>query len=751
MTVKRIPHLKIAALFLLGTIFHLSVSAQNYLLRTDTIPVAGLNGNLDLAWAGGLNAPQFSKIDMDLDGTKDLFVFDRTGNKVLTFLNDGSPGTDGYTYHPEYESKFPDLHDWVLLEDYNCDGKFDIFTYSTGGIAIYKNISTTQTGLNFELVTGLLLSYQPPNTINLFVSSTDIPAICDLDNDGDLDILTFGVNGSYLEYHRNLSVENGYGCDTLFYEMRNQCWGYFSESASTNAVTLYDTCQWNVPNPELRPTMQEAALNRHAGSSVLALDMNDDGDKEVVLGDISFTNMTLVTNGGDSAYASAVAQDNSFPDNTIAVDVDIFPAGFHRDFDNDGIRDLLVSPNTPNLSLNKNSVWYYKNNGTDLFPSFSYEQDDLFQEDMIEVGEGAYPVFFDYNNDGLEDLFLGNHGVFDPVTDTYSSGISLYENTGTATSPAFTLITEDFEGLSSIGLGLSVYPAFGDMDGDGDKDMMLGDVSGQLFYFENVAPQGQTADFTLASANYTDFDNNPIDVGQFSTPQFFDVNRDNVLDLLIGERNGNVNYYENIGTATVPSFRLMEDTLGGFSVAEYWDIIGYSVPRMYEKDGDYHLLVGSKVGTLHLYNNIDGNLTGDFNLVDSVYMGINTGTRSAPALVDLNGNGVLDLVLGNYRGGLAFYRGSLTPTVSIHEQEFNPLNVYPNPVNSELTIEMDPYRARNDYTIELMDLSGRVIATYPMPSTYKLTVNVAEFQSGTYFCRVMNEEANHVKIVLIQH
>lgn len=79
-------------------------------------------------------------------------------------------------------------------------------------------------------------NYQPdsptPSMVNLYVSSIDIPAIEDVDGDGDLDIITFSILGSQVEYHKNLSMERYGDCDSLDYELRNKCWGFFTEGAS---------------------------------------------------------------------------------------------------------------------------------------------------------------------------------------------------------------------------------------------------------------------------------------------------------------------------------------------------------------------------------------------------------------------------------------------------------------------------------------------------------------------------------------
>ena len=117
-----------------------------YFVRKDTIVVKNNTDTLNLAWAGGNNYAQFSNIDLNFDGAQDLFLFDRTGNKVLTYLHVNQVNSAVYKYAPEYENKFPSgMMNWCLLKDYNCDGKQDIFTYTPGGIKVYTNTSTQQT------------------------------------------------------------------------------------------------------------------------------------------------------------------------------------------------------------------------------------------------------------------------------------------------------------------------------------------------------------------------------------------------------------------------------------------------------------------------------------------------------------------------------------------------------------------------------------------------------------------------------
>ncbi len=77
----------------------------------------------------------------------------------------------------------------MLLADYNCDGKKDIFTNTTFGLKVYKN--TTDGQLTFELQEDPLLTEIGGSMVNLQVGSSDLPALSDIDGDGDLDILGF--------------------------------------------------------------------------------------------------------------------------------------------------------------------------------------------------------------------------------------------------------------------------------------------------------------------------------------------------------------------------------------------------------------------------------------------------------------------------------------------------------------------------------------------------------------------------------
>lgn len=689
-------------------------------LRNDSIPVREGGGTQLLPWAGGLNQPQFSDIDLNLDGIKDLFVFDRSGNRILTFLNGGNSDSVDYRLAPEFREKFPPLHDWALLADYNCDGKEDIFTYAISGFSVYRNTSTTTSGLQFSLEKSLVYSQYGTNALNLYVSPVDLPGIEDIDGDGDLDIVTFKISGSTVEYHQNMTKELYGHCDSLKFQLASDCWGNFSEGLGcSNSITQGISCR--VSEEYSFDTQSEL----HAGSCVLCLNTDGDSDYEIALGDISCPNMTLQYNSGDSSSANMTGVIYDFPQATTPVSLNLFPCGYLIDADNDNKLDVLVSPNALNVSENFKGVWFYKNLGTSDSVQLSLIQNDFLQEDMIEVGEGSYPVIVDYDSDGLKDLLIGNYGYYGGSS--FQSKIAAYKNTGTVSNPEFELITRDFANIFSSGAGiLNLAPTFGDIDNDGDQDMITGDYNGNLHLFEKVPG---TAESFLHVANYQS-----IDVGQMAAPQLVDVNRDGKVDLLIGERSGNLNYYRNNGTVNAPSFALVSDTFGDVNVKKAGFVTGFSTPHLYESSGVYELLVGSENGHLYKYNNIEGNLTGSFTLVDSMFLNIWEGTRTSPFVSDINNDGLEDLFIGNYGGGLTFYKGSNLISV----EQLKPINllINPNPATNFISIPL--YFTKGKSTIEVIDLTGRIVSVPYDEQNGNISINISDLTPGIYICIIRN-------------
>ena len=723
---------------------------QVQFIRVDTIPVLIGTQSLINPWAGGINYGQFSEIDLDQDGTMDLFVFDRTGNKITTYINNGTVNAIDYKLAAQYVAQFPILHDWAILRDYNCDGKMDIFTAFTGsspGISVWKNTSTLAAGLQFQLVADSLISNLTPNSTNInqtiWVTNVDIPAVRDIDNDGDLDVLTFDGSGTHVEFHRNMSVENFGICDSLLFKIQTSCWGNFAENTLNANLTLNDSCAAPAINNQNSTSTQSAQHNLHNGSCIECIQTDNDNDHDILIGDISNQYITYGRNGGSSSFATIDSVDTRFPDYDSTLTMFIWNCAYHIDVNNDGKKDLIMCPNASNASENKKSCWYYQNTGTNTAVQVQFIKNNLLQDEMIEVGEGSFPRLFDYDNDGDQDLFIGNYGYYSSSS-AYASKIALYKNIGTINAPSFKLLTDDFINLHATTSNIvAPVPTFGDLDGDGDKDLIIGDAIGKLHYYRK--DPGPADNFVFMSSNYSG-----IDVGNYATPQLIDVDRDGIIDLLIGEQSGNVNYYKNTGTASIPNFALNTAILGNVIVNQVGYTTGYSVPFLWDHNGSYSLLVGSERGFLFRYDNIDGNLGGNFTLTDSLYVSSREGLRIAPCMGILNNDTLPDLMIGNYAGGVSVFYADLINEIASFEIHNYKFEIFPNPTSGNFNITNSIQQSDFPATFKMLNMEGQIIFQKEINSTIE-SIDVTKFAAGIYNCTLTpkNRITSHQKIVII--
>ncbi len=743
-------------------------------VRDNNIVVKDSLGNLfQFPFAGGMSNCQFSGIDLNQDGIKDLVVFDKIGNKLSCFLNLGITDSVRYLFAPEYSILFPEIKSWIQLIDYNYDGKEDIFTYSNGGIKVYKN--TTTNTLSFLLVKEPLFSSYNGNYTNLFCLSEDFPAISDIDNDGDKDILNFWVLGKFVNYHKNLSIEKFGIPDSLDFQLDDESWGCFAEDEGSN-VLLLDTCLNG------SKALQKKGI-KHSGSTLLAEDFNGDGLKDLVIGDVDYANLIKLTNSGTLTKAKMLSQDTLFPTTNKPINLYSFPLASFIDVNNDGKKDLLVSSFDPGLTTAESfkSSWFYKNIGTNTLPAFQFQQPDFLQSQMLDFGTGAYPVLFDIDNDGLKDLFVGNIGYRDTsymqggfLQSVFVSKIAYFKNEGSITNPVFKLQTRDFANISALHL-LAVFPTFADINNDGKAEMIIGNSDGKLLLFINNSSVSNPV-FTLSQSNYQS-----IDVGEFSTPQLFDLNKDGLFDLIIGERQnfwkdasnniiarkGNLNYYKNTGSTTNPIFTLITDSLGGVDITNY-DLsnYGYSTPCFFRTSlGETRLFTGNEDGKVLYFKNIDNNLNADFLLADTLKYIQSTskhkiaeGSRTAIAIADINNDNFLDVLVANAAGGISFYKGSPLNT-DIHNEihnEFVDFDVYPIPCNQLFKID-NKNKSIRIISVRLYNIFGQHIYEQKTNQIEDIFINSKDINQGFYSCIIYylsdnNDNVRSVaKKIIINH
>ncbi len=523
---------------------------------------------------------------------------------------------------------------------------------------------------------------------------------------------------------------------------------FIIEDASGTAYDLPLLGGLNVPRPQMQ-------------------DIDGDGDLDLFVQEETGSIM-FFENTGSSAEPRFVWRTDRFENLDVGEWYRMF------DLDADGDVDILAEERFSHIR-------YFRNEGTPEQARFVLAVDSLKDASgkPIFADRQNIPNLTDIDCDGLVDLFIGR------ITGT----ITRYESIGMDENqvPRFESVTDHFEDIEIIGqLQQSRHGAntmeFGDLDADGDQDLLWGDFfEPGLLYIQNlgscallsmrgepepfprrnpVATSGYNAPVMVDldsdgdmdilfgvlggafNANFTTADNlyylkqtgedafelrtkrflNTVDVGSESIVKFADLDADGDQDLMLANKIepedqnvSNIFYFENTGSVTAPRFRFVGvqipyavfclkkacaalDADGDvFMWIGTWnrDIAFYrndgsaSTPRFVEADpvyisltrgsnsspaladidadGDYDLFVGEASGTMNFYRNEGTAQEADFVFVSDQYNGIDIGRRSHPTLVDIDGDGDYDLVVGSERSGLHLFINNGSPFEPLFE------------------------------------------------------------------------------------
>ncbi|GAB4022470.1 FG-GAP-like repeat-containing protein [Spirosoma koreense] len=704
--------------------------------RYDPTPTVSINGRALLnPWAGGLNTPQYSTLRLNTDARDDLMVFDRATARVSTFIAVDNPTGAGTTWQhaPEYELAFPAMNGWALLVDYDQDGRKDLFTYGSGNVVVYHNES--QNGqVSFKVAANPLMTEGYSGRIQLYISSVDIPAITDYDDDGDIDIITFDGTGNLVAYQQNMSIERTGQKGLDYKRYQNFCWGHFQKEYC-NDFTFGVQCDDGSGRAGVDLS---GARPLHTGNTLTVIDTDGDGKKDLLFGFVSCENIARLRNAGpNNEKANFTSYDSLYPaQNPILFPA--FPAAFLEDVDGDGQKDLLASPN---MSTNENqlfdfraSSWFYKNAGTNQKPDFRLVQKDFLQSDMLDLGEHAAPALADLDGDGDLDLLVGYGGV--GIGQDYRGGVWQFENKGTAQKPAFVLVTTDYLGIGSLKL-TSLMPSFVDIDGNGSMDLILigtGANNLEIRAFVNTAAKGASVKYDLSSAVLW---SKPEDIGAEDLPTVTDVDRDGKPDLLVGKYSyGTIQYFRNTGTALKPLFQLQNQFFGGFTTDDYVYARARSIV-VTDLNGDRknEIVLAANNGSVRVYqfpNPLDQTLT----LLDSLpSIGIPSAGLIATA-ADLDGDQLPDLMLGTLAGGLRYLKNTSTRLTTDPNEDAGVPWVFPNPTDRYLTV-----RAPYDGSIDVMALTGQLIlANQAVRSDIDTVIDLKGVASGTYLIRLSGQD-----------
>lgn len=261
-------------------------------------------------------------------------------------------------------------------------------------------------------------------------------------------------------------------------------------------------------------------------------------------------------------------------------------------------------------------------------------------------------AFSDYDADGDQDLFWG---------DFFEQGLLLIENRGTCASPNLRVEPVRFPAGDAVLTSGYNAPAFGDLDGDGDADMLLGVIGGafvpnrtaaaNLYLLAQTAPRR----YQVSTSRFLTM----LDIGSESIPSLADLDGDGDLDLLLANKidpdsleTSRIYRFENTGSARRPAFR-WDGALPILGEYHYSPALGDL-----DGDGDLDMLLGTWKDRLQYYRNEGTPKAGRWLPADTAMVRITRGSNTVPALGDLDGDGDLDLVIGEASGAINYYRNA---------------------------------------------------------------------------------------------
>ncbi len=262
------------------------------------------------------------------------------------------------------------------------------------------------------------------------------------------------------------------------------------------------------------------------------------------------------------------------------------------------------------------------------------------------------PELCDIDGDGDLDFFLGNG---------YPQ-VSYFVNNGSLENADFEWQTDDYSPFETINMTGRSSSEFCDMDSDGDPDAIISGGYALSRYYENIGtaayPQLILAIDTLKCANGT------LIWGEHLS--MVDIDADGLFELFADRYFGILTYYENIGTPDSFSFQMAEYQFEGLDTG--------SMPKSHfldiDDDGDYDLLVGNQEGTIYYFQNLGDSANWDFQLVTTEFNGIDVSRNATPTTAQIDDDGDFDLFSGRdpydpsapeQRGDIFYWENQGTP------------------------------------------------------------------------------------------
>jgi hypothetical protein len=472
----------------------------------------------------------------------------------------------------------------------------------------------------------------------------------------------------------------------------------------------------------------------------MAYDMDGDGDMEIVLGEEDCNSLLLLENKGTST-SPVMDSFAVFPPKETPASFGTFPAAYLVDVTFDGKKDLLISSNISTNSVFsltdfQNSSWLYNNDGSTSVPNFQLQSRNFLQKQMIDYGNNSSVAFMDVDGDSDLDMLVTSHGQY-LQSAGYMSRIFLFDNTGTTAVPSYEQIDDDYLGFSQLGLS-NLKLQVVDMNADGKLDLVLAttpiatNIHIVLYYLNQSSTgldltnqQALSINLALSSADNT---------------FFYDIDKDGIIDLLIGKSDGELEYYKNSGSPDQPNFQLEADEFYGFSNNSFTN--RNLVPTIGDLDGNgkVELITTDGSGELNIYENFldhlddpqEGNNDLYFNRLTKALSPFRLGIKARPTVADLNNSGTPFIVLGTAQGGLQLLKNTAALPPIFNSQN-DLLSIFPNPGSVGDNNGIIEISSKEPLSVKIISVLGKEIyPSSPIIPSENITLSIDVLPSGMY-------------------
>ena len=357
-------------------------------------------------------------------------------------------------------------------------------------------------------------------------------------------------------------------------------------------------------------------------------------------------------------------------------------------------------------------------------------------DEPIDVGECAAPIWYDWNRDGTHDLVVGQRTL------DGEAKIRVYLNQGTDAAPSYDepFFVQTLAGDLTIPAddcpALSIQLV--DWNGDGEQDLVLGRADGRVEVWRNVDTNEEPLFVAPFFVQAGDSENRAdLDVGDGATIALVDWDGDGLVDLLNGAADGKIRLFRNDGQAGNPHFTAAEEiTLGGEPLTVPGGRAAIA-PVDFNGDGLLDLLVGNSNGTVLFYPNVGTDASAQFVAgweltLEEPEVGPFGLDRAQMRVADVDGDGNVDLIVGKRDGKIRVYKG--TGEWAGLSQEHLIANANPDSLLYGFTVPkndlprswrnpVDPYDVTGDGVASpadvlqvLLELDSRGVGDLPLPS-----------------------------------